>query len=119
MTLSLQRAAVATLAGHFLSHVENLRSGVEEDIFTSGPTASDDAAERWISDANPAESSEDMVDVPSDVAATLHEGVGAYLEDWASGIEEGIYEDPYPEGADAALEEFSAALRASSYAPSA
>lgn len=118
-TISISTASVAAIAGHFLSHIEDMRSGFEEGLYETGPRDIHLRAEKWIEDVRPADASANEIEVPEDIAGIMRDGARHHLTDWASGLEDGTYEDAYPDDADAALDEFETRLAAVPLSPGA
>ena len=89
---------------------ENLEAGHAGGYDEEGPADRDREAYGFAAEALAMSAESQVFAMPADLAPLILDRVRGHLEDWTSGIEDGTYEEPYPEGADEAVAALGAAI---------
>lgn len=101
----------------FIDWFEDCESGFDEGIYDEEPDEDDRIAYQHAT-AFIREPIDETVRLPWHAAVAVEAGVQSHLENIEGGLSEGIFTDPAPEGASAALADLSAKLAVLDRTPS-
>lgn len=108
--IELPRESAVLLFDAYISWFEDFDSGFEEGIYDSQPDEDDRIAYEFATGSR-ADPDAAIVRLPWHAVVAIEAGVSSYLEDLASGLTDGTYEDEAPEGIIQAVEFLTAWLQ--------